>query len=278
MLTSFPGRQTRCIIRISLSCGSRGRNCSRERGDGSRTRWFIPRIRCPRRVEQDVSSPPPTGWLPAIISLRRSATPSARRSSATPPLCMACGRRRKRRCAGSTREPWTIPAAVRHSAGLSSIAACTHVAGARPGPGLAALQVRDHVRRRGQEPRVVHDFAVAGGEEAGNPTSTPTSRPVAGSGAGSVSATRMTYQRQCSRLSWSALLRARRVGAEHVGSSHLHRVSVVDMGYGSGGCRLAELFACRPYGPVPTFQGRHSERRERGFTFSLQAGAPAAHL
>ena len=37
-----------------------------------------------------------------------------------------------------------------------------------PGPGHAALQVRDDLRRGGQEPRTGHDLAVAGGQEPGH--------------------------------------------------------------------------------------------------------------
>jgi hypothetical protein len=42
------------------------------------------------------------------------------------------------------------------------------VAGSWLGQGLAPFQVRDHVSRRGEEPRVAHDLAVAGRQEAGN--------------------------------------------------------------------------------------------------------------
>ena len=78
-----------------------------------------------------------------------------------------------------------------------------------PEPGLArdlrrsrsAITSADAARNRGLS-TTSPSLAV---RKRATPTSTPTSRPVAGSGAGSVSAIRMTYQRRCSRLSWGAL-------------------------------------------------------------------------
>src|SRR4029077_11489900 len=79
------------------------------------------------------------------------------------------------------------------------------------------------------------------------------------------------------QLDRSALLRARRVGAEHVGSPHQHHFSAISVGHGPGGCSFTGPFAYQPYGPVLTFPGKHSERRERGITSSPKAGPPAAH-
>lgn len=89
---------------------------------------------------------------------------------------------------------------------------------AQPGPGvnipgtvevsvdlLTALQVHDHLCRRGQEARIGDHLAVRAGEEPGHADIYPASRPVTGSGTGSLSLITMTYQRRCSRLSWSAL-------------------------------------------------------------------------
>ena len=128
---SCPGRPTRYITRMRRSCGSRGGSCSPEPRGGFRTRWCTPHTRCPGRPERDVSSPPPTGWRPAIICSRRSAMRSARRWSATRPRCTPCGRRRIRRRAASTRGPWTIPAVVKRSAG-STGPACWSRSGTSP--------------------------------------------------------------------------------------------------------------------------------------------------
>ena len=75
----------------------------------------------------------------------------------------------------------------------------------RPGAGLAALQLRDHLRRRRQESRIGDHLAVAGGQEPGHAQINADLAPGGGNGTGSVWAITMTYQRRCSRLSWSAL-------------------------------------------------------------------------
>src|SRR6266536_2765177 len=68
----------------------------------------------------------------------------------------------------------------------------------------------------------------------------------------------------------AVLLGSRRVGAELVGSSHLHRVRVVGVGHCLGGCRLAGSFASPLYGSALTFPSGHAERKKCGFTSGLK--------
>ena len=120
MSTSCPGRRSRCTILIFPSCGSRGRSYSPGPRGGSRTRWSTPRIRCPFRAGTGAFVATSNGLASGnhlLEAISHAICETVERDAAT--LHERPGASRKGCAADRPADRATIPAAVRHSTGLT---------------------------------------------------------------------------------------------------------------------------------------------------------------